>query len=312
LFLHVTVAYLLCRVADTIEDSGVLDIEQKQRILDEYAHILEREQSRTALNAFMSHIRLLPHRGPEYELVHNFPLLLTVYTRFPKKVRKGISTWVTEMIAGMRKYAQSKHNSSQNFLNTLKDMDEYIYYVAGTVGNLLTALFSHYSPHITPKITNHLKKYSESFGKGLQMVNIIRDMPFDWQYNRSYIPNELLGKYAVTRQSIFAMHNVQRSTKMIEELIHIALSYLDGALQYIVAIPRAEIRIRLACLLPLFWALQTLLHIKNNSDAFFKKEKLKISRTTIRKELYCAYLTVLSNRLIKRRFAKFRDAIGEA
>lgn len=309
LFLQVTVAYLLCRVADTIEDSVILDIVQKQKLLDEYAHILEKENPMSELNSFMKKISSLPQEGPEYELVHNLPLILNVYDKFSKRVRSGISTWVIEMTSGMRKYVQSKKASSQNFLNTLKELDDYIYYVAGTVGNLLTALFSNYSHHITYNITNTLKKYSESFGKGLQLVNIIRDMPYDWKCNRSYIPNELLKRYDLTRQSIFDIHSLQRSKKMVDELIHISLSYLDAALNYIVAIPKAEIRIRWACLLPLFWALQTLRAIKKNSNKFFQKEKIKISRKMIREELYFAYVNVFSNRLIRRRYFKLRDEI---
>jgi farnesyl-diphosphate farnesyltransferase len=310
LILQLTVAYLLCRIADTIEDSALLTIKQKQNLLGEYAGILVKENAGNELKAFMKLIRVLPQEGANDELLHNVPLILAVYNKFPKKVRTGINTWVVEMITGMRTYVQSKYSSSQNFLKTLDELDDYIYYVAGTVGNLVTTLFSHYSHHITHNIANRLKKYAESFGKGLQMVNIIRDMPDDWKNNRSYMPNELLKKYDVTRQSIFDRHNVQRSTKMLEELIEMALSYLDAGMQYIVAIPKAERHMRLACMLPLFWALQTLRAIKKNINRFFTKEKIKISRTIIREELCLAYVTVFSNRLIERRFFKFRDEIA--
>jgi farnesyl-diphosphate farnesyltransferase len=312
LSLHVTVAYLLCRVADTIEDSSVLDVEHKKAILRAYASLLQREQFCLAPDGFVQRLRQLPRRGAEYELLHNFPLLMAVYARFPLNVRKGISTWVVEMVSGMRKYAQSKYNSNQNFLDTLRDMDEYIYYVAGTVGNMLTVLFAHYSSRIDRRITKKLEKNAEAFGKGLQMINIIRDMPADWQYHRSYIPNELLTKYDLTRQSVFSPRAAVRSGEMVEELIDLALSYLDGALQYIVDIPKAELRIRLACLLPLFWALRTLLHLKNNLNAFFNKEKIKISRAVLRKELCFAHVSALSNRLLKRRYHTLRQAITSA
>ena len=258
----------------------------------------------------MKHIKALPQEGADDELLHNVPLILSVYNTFPKKVNTGISTWVVEMVSGMRKYVQSKYSSSQNFLKTLNELDDYIYYVAGTVGNLVTTLFSLYSHHITNNIAIRLKKHSESFGKGLQMVNIIRDMPNDWKHNRSYMPNELLKQYGLTRQSIFDRYNVQRSKEMIEALIEMALSYLDAGLQYIVTIPKAERHMRLSCMLPLFWALQTLRSIKKNIDTFFEKEKIKISRTIIRKELLLAYVTVFSNRLIQRRFFKFRNDIA--
>jgi farnesyl-diphosphate farnesyltransferase len=310
LVLQLTVAYLLCRIADTIEDSEILTIKQKQNLLEQYADILVRENAANELKAFMSHISALPQEGADEELLHNVPLILAVYNTFPKKVRSGISTWVAEMVSGMRKYVQSKYSSSQNFLNTLDELDDYIYYVAGTVGNLVTTLFSLYSHHITSNIAQQLKKYAESFGKGLQMVNIIRDMPNDWKGNRSYMPNELLKKYDLTRQTIFDRQNIQRSKKMIEELIEMALSYLDASLQYIVAIPKAERNMRLSCMLPVFWALQTLRSIKKNINTFLEKEKIKISRTIIREELCLAYVTVFSNRLIQRRFFKFRNEIA--
>jgi farnesyl-diphosphate farnesyltransferase len=123
------------------------------------------------------------------------------------------------------------------------------------------------------------------------------------------MPSELLKKYDLTRQSIFDRQNQQRSTKMLNELIEIALVYLDAALQYIVAIPKAERSIRLSCLLPLFWALQTLYTIKKNINKFFEKEKIKISRKILRAELCRAYFNVFSNRLIQRRYFKFRDEI---
>jgi farnesyl-diphosphate farnesyltransferase len=309
LFLQLTVAYLLCRIADTIEDSVTLTIKQKQNLLQQYADILVKENAANELKAFMKQISAHPQEGSNDELLHNFPLILTVYNKFPKKVRIGISTWVAEMVSGMHKYVQSKYNSSQNFLKTLNELDDYIYYVAGTVGNLVTTLFSQYSHNITRNITNQLKKYAESVGKGLQMVNIIRDIPDDWKCNRSYMPNELLKKYDLTRQSIFDRQNLQRSKKMLDELIQISLAYLDAGLNYIVAIPKAERSIRLSCLLPLFWALQTLRAIKKNINRFFTKEKIKISRTILREELCFAYLNVFSNRLIQRRYFKFRDEI---
>jgi farnesyl-diphosphate farnesyltransferase len=310
LVLQLTVAYLLCRIADTIEDSAILTIKKKQKLLGHYADLLVRENAPNTLQTFMKHIDALPQQGTDDELLHHVPLILAVYHTFPKKVRTGTSTWVAEMVSGMRTYVQSKYSSSQNFLKTLKDLDEYIYYVAGTVGNLVTTLFSLYSRHITHTIAQHLKKYAESFGKGLQMVNIIRDMPDDWKHNRSYMPNELLHKYDLTRQSIFDRHNVQRSKKMLEELIEMALSYLDASLQYITTIPKAERNMRLSCMLPVFWALQTLRAIKKNINTFFEKEKIKISRAIIREELYFAHVTVFSNRLIQRRFFKFRDEIA--
>ena len=98
------------------------------------------------------------------------------------------------MAIGMKKYVQSAVAVQPRFLTTMTELDEYTYYVAGTVGHLLTGLFAQYSRNITPGITNKLHTFSASFGKGLQLVNIIRDLPKDWRDGRSYLPDEILQK----------------------------------------------------------------------------------------------------------------------
>lgn len=54
-------------------------------------------------------------------------------------------------------------------------MDLYCYHVAGVVGEMLTELFCDYSP----EINQHkpvLMKLAVSFGQGLQMTNILKDI----------------------------------------------------------------------------------------------------------------------------------------
>ena len=122
----------------------------------------------------------------------------------------------------------------------MNDLDEYMYYVAGTVGYMLTELFSFYSKKITPPMTDRLNMLAESFGKGLQMVNIIRDMTGDLKRGQSYIPEELLRKYKLNRQTIFEKENADKAQKLFNELIQKAVKHLDAALDYIMLIPKEE------------------------------------------------------------------------
>jgi len=301
----VTVAYLLCRIADTVEDSDALSVEEKKNMLTIFAHIFVKPQA-SAQSEFMHQTKVLPNNTADDELVHNLPIVLDVFRSFSEGMQMRIGKWVVEMSMGMRKYAQSSKKRRFTFLATMKELDEYTYYVAGTVGYLLTELFSFYSKKITPTLNGRMELLAESFGKGLQMVNIIRDMTTDLKRGQSYIPDELLTKYQLTRGTIFEKENAERAERMFNELIQNAVKHLDKALDYILLIPKEETRIRLFCMLPLFWAMRTLQKIQENTLALLESDKIKIPRRIIRTEFYFALINMNSNRLMRRHYLNIR------
>lgn len=308
--LPVTVAYLLCRIADTVEDEHALNKEQKRQYLLEFSQIFTGD-SQTSRLKFLAHIKGVPDHNRDVFLMKNLGRVMNVFDSFSLDVQKLIGTWVVEMTMGMIKFAQEKGKRKFQFLKSMKDLDEYTYYVAGTVGHLLTSLFAHFSSKITPVVRQRLDKFSESFGKGLQLVNIIRDMNTDLKRGQSYIPDEILSKYRLTRKSIFEQKNYAQAEELFNEMIHIAIEHLDKALAYVVTLPKEEARIRLFCLLPLFWAMQTLRLLQANTIALLRIESVKISRRTIRIEFFKSLILMFSNRLTIRHYNKIRrDFIG--
>ena len=195
--LTVMIAYLLCRIADTVEDEASLSKEEKQNYLLIYAGIFS-DNSQHYRQKFMTVVSGIRDHSTDVELMKNLEKVLAVYDSFNDEIRKVIGTWVVEMTMGMKKFAQERDRRKFQFLKSMKDLDEYTYYVAGTVGHLLTSLVAHFSNKITPVIVQRLEKFSESFGKGLQLVNIIRDMNTDLKRGQSYIPDEILKKYHLT------------------------------------------------------------------------------------------------------------------
>jgi len=302
----VTVAYLLFRIADTVEDSHYLTVEQKREMLTVYARIFSTDSTQ-ATDEFLNMINSLPNETDDDQLVYDLKKVLAVFYTFSETVQNQIGKWVVEMSIGMKKYAQELKKRRFTFLKTMPELEEYTYYVAGTVGYLLTELFSYSSKKITPQLKGKLEQFAESFGKGLQMVNIIRDMATDLRRGQSYIPDELLKKYQLTRDSIFEQKNAARAEMMFNELIQNAVKHLDRAVKYILLIPKEETRIRLFCLLPLFWAMRTLQKIQENTLDLLKKEKIKISRSSIRKEFWVALINMRSNRLMRRHYLNIRN-----
>ena len=302
----VTVAYLLCRIADTIEDSPHLSLQEKDRMLTLFSHLFL--EGRKADTVFWNEVSSFKGDTADDELVRNAQRVFAVLRSFSPVLQKHIGKWVVEMSRGMQQFAQSSFKPRFSFLKSMQELDEYTYYVAGTVGYLLTELFSFYSSKITPRIKHRLEQLAESFGKGLQLVNIIRDMTTDLRRGQSYIPDELLKKYKLTRSSIFEKENAARAEMMFNELIENAVKHLDRALDYILLIPKEETRIRLFCMLPLFWALRTLEKIQENTLALLGSEKIKISRGLVRKEYLLAIINMNSNRLTRWHYQRIRKS----
>jgi len=90
-------------------------------------------------------------------------------------------------------------------------------------------------------------------------------------------------------------------------MIQIAVAHLDNALAYIVTLPKEEARIRLFCLLPVFWAMQTLRLIQANTLALLRIENIKIPRRVIRSEFFKSLILMFSNRLTIRHYKKIRQ-----
>ncbi len=77
---------------------------------------------------------------------------------------------------------------------TFRELENYCYHVASTVGLLCNQLFGY--------PTEDAKKYAVLLGKALQLTNIIRDVGMDAQKNRIYIPKEELQRFSVSEQEI--------------------------------------------------------------------------------------------------------------
>lgn len=107
--------------------------------------------------------------------------------------------------------------SDFNFIqpNTLKELSDYSYYVAGSVGLMLL-------PIIATQNQGILKTVAKSLGEAMQITNILRDIGEDYDNNRIYIPKDLLAKYPDAVNSIASKVVSDDFIKCFEHLAEIA------------------------------------------------------------------------------------------
>jgi farnesyl-diphosphate farnesyltransferase len=150
---EVTVAYLLFRVADTLEDAERWPSRQKREALGDLAGLLREPSTRAAvaLASSWEHDPPCDHPG------------------------EGMADFV----------AREREGGLE--LRDLDDLRAYCYAVAGIVGELLTELFlEHLSA--SPGLGPLLRPDAVRFGEGLQLVNILKDAAADRRLGRRYLP----------------------------------------------------------------------------------------------------------------------------
>jgi len=309
-------AYLYLRIVDTIEDDPEMSALQKENIFDRFANIFESEKiDSEKIKIFQE---MLPavwetSTDPNHILCLHSERVISLLEQMPLQYWSPIKRVVVEMCGGMAKFAlrQKEQLASGWFiLDSIQDLDEYCYYVAGIVGQMLTQLFHADSRYIHQAIFEKMQKLDVSFGLGLQVTNIIKDIVEDSQRKVCFIPQEICHRYGFQNSfDIFASdaHKDARAA-IVQELIEKAWNHLEDAVRYVLLIPRRNRRIRLFCLWPLLMAAENLRLIGNGKVIFESDKKAKISRKTVKRIVRATMLHFYSNSWIKKEFARLRSS----
>jgi len=288
----VTNAYLLCRIADSIEDEGRLSIDQKRFFFGEFVKVV---RGKASSNDFAS--ALLPLLSDntlpaERNLVQNTPRIIRVTHGFSKRVRATLERCVTIMSEGMQRFQEEKDTHG---LRGLRDLGRYCYHVAGVVGELLTDLFCDYSEEMA-KRRKALLSLAVSFGQGLQMTNILKDLWDDRERGACWLPQNVFQGFDLRGLSGHEYTRVFDAG--LSDLIGIAHAHLKNALSYTLLIPQREKGIRKFCLWAIGMAILTLRKI-NKRRNYTSGSEVKISRRTVKAIILLTSVTLRSNSLLQ-------------
>ena len=270
-------AYLLCRIADTIEDEPALSLAQKQafseRFVEVVAGVETAERFAGELHPLLSHAM----SDQEWDLIANTARVVRITHGFRPAQRAALERCVRIMSRGM---AESQRNAAVDGLADLPQLDRYCYHVAGVVGEMLTELFCDYSPEIGER-RDELLRLSVSFGQGLQMTNILKDVWDDRRRGACWLPRDVFRAAGFDLRSL-STDRIERG--YVEGLLHlvaITRRHLADALQFTLLIPGREAGIRRFCLRALGMAVLTLRRIHAH-PAFVDSREVKISRRSVR------------------------------
>ncbi|HEX9580078.1 MAG TPA: phytoene/squalene synthase family protein [Gemmatimonadales bacterium] len=301
----ILIAYLLCRIADTIEDAPAIAAEEKRRLLEAWRQSLDDggPEPRAVQAAFTD------PTSDEERLARGSDRVLREFRALSADRRRAIRPWVQEMCAGMAEFAGRRTGGDTVLaeIGTVGDLDRYTYYVAGTVGHLLTDLFGLHAAGVRPPRLARLKELATSFGRGLQLTNIIKDVADDRQRGWSFVPRQLCDVCGVRPEELQDGQHREGARQVMLALIAKAKGHLTDALAYTTTLPRREYGIRLFCLSALYFAVRTLRLAEQEPRLLDPGHKVKISRGAVYRTLLTTRCVAPSNALVR---AYFRALAG--
>jgi farnesyl-diphosphate farnesyltransferase len=260
-------AYLLCRIADTIEDTEPLDEPLRAGLYDALHRAVRPDDPKGDAFERTSWTGTAP--AAYARLVAGAPLVLAAYATLSRAQREPIAACVREMIAGMRTLGGRPRDGGVRFIcDDLVGLDRYCHFVAGTVGIMLTRLFAAELGDSARLASRETLERGRRFGLGLQAVNIIKDHADDIARGTCFVPRMCVDASAPDR----AIRAECRA-----DLIRHALAHLDEAMQFALAVPSHAEGIRLFCLWALMLALGTLREAARPSARTPKVERAEVA-----------------------------------
>lgn len=277
---YVSTAYLICRVIDNIEDCSQPPEWKTARFQEISFLLVEPAQAFPILKTWEQ--ENWPGLGTDQARLMSLKdgqMLWKIYAMIPDVSRSSIRYWAQAMANGMDRLENPQippdwsRREKIRLLSREKDYNEYCFIVAGTVGYMITELVAqHYG--FTESVVKALEPWAESCGRGLQKTNILKDFAEDLSRGVCYLPEEWLEE---ARYAPLSLEGAPGTWK--KKIIDNVMGELHSSIEYILALPYSAEGYRMASLLSLLPALQTIYLAAQLQDKLFTSEHhVKISR----------------------------------
>lgn len=295
---QVGLAYLLARATDTVADAGSVALEERLRCLkglgvwveggggvDEA--LLARVGGAVGLTVGE---RVLMGRVGEA-----MTLLAGLDPGDRSRIQRVLGVIISGQVLDLERFGGGGGVGEVRALGTAADLDDYTYRVAGCVGEFWTAMCCSHLFKLGAGEEDRLMGLGIRFGKGLQLVNILRDLPRDLRGGRCYLPAVELRDAGVNPSALLDPAVEVRVRGLYDRWLGLAWGHLRAGWDYTLALPRDQVRLRLACAWPLLLGVRTLTLL--GSRSFLDPvERVKVTRSEVRAVLGVSGVALLNSR----------------
>jgi farnesyl-diphosphate farnesyltransferase len=285
---QIGLAYLLARTTDTIADTELISLAQR---LDALQKLRERILGQNS--APLNFGELAKHQGSPAEKTllekteAGLALLQTLSPEDLKLVRDVLTTITGGQELDLRRFGQVANTGASATgqqvvaLETAAELDDYTYRVAGCVGEFWTKICR---AHLFPDAKLDEKQFITDgirFGKGLQLVNILRDLPADLKNGRCYLPLQRLDEAKLLPEVLLSPANAQKFLPLFHEYLDKAEAHLAAGWRYTNTLPFGQYRVRLACAWPILIGVRTIEKLRA-ADVIGLQQRVKVSHGEVR------------------------------
>ncbi|MCA9422551.1 MAG: squalene/phytoene synthase family protein, partial [Nitrospira sp.] len=283
---QIGLAYLLARAADTIADTGDLDDAVRLECLRYLKGQLWGSTPDLAqIKKIQGRVLTTQSNPDEGRLLEELEGCFHIYQQFSPTDRAQIAQVLSVLIGGMEfdlhQFPKQKDAPTVRALQAIHDFEYYTYAVAGCVGEFWTKMVCSHLPGFRGWDQACMIPLGIRYGKGLQMVNILRDLPRDLRNGRCYIPTVLLDQVSLVPDQLLDESSTQVFRPLFRKLIQEARDHLDQGWRYTMAIPCMEIRLRLACMWPILIGIRTLQQLSVSPLVLSPNSPIKIARSDV-------------------------------
>ncbi|MBI5241051.1 MAG: squalene/phytoene synthase family protein [Elusimicrobia bacterium] len=240
----VSLAYLLARASDTVADTQAVARARRLELLRSMKEGDFRPVSELAEGQSLPAERLL---------LESLDACAAVLQALPSADRDLVRSLLGTIVSGQIEDLERFPGESPAELAALPDdaaLDRYAYLVAGCVGEFWTRMCAAHLPAFQALDQAEMLRLGARLGKGLQLVNILRDLAADLRLGRCYLPVREPRRFLDP-----ARFPELRQTygRWLDE----AVGHLDAGWEYVRRLPPGLWRVRLACVWPIWIGLAT-------------------------------------------------------
>ena len=301
-------AYLFARASDTIADTRLIDRASRIAHLEALRAALADDGRSIAVGATAG-AQALP---AERRLLERLPDCLAAYRALPAadrgRVHAVLATIIEGQVQDLRVFP-GEDEGKLAALETREDLDRYTYLVAGCVGEFWTEVHVAHRPRLARWDLPRMRGLGARFGKGLQLTNVLRDVPRDLRQGRCYLPRQDLARWGLEPRDLLDPGRAPAARPLLREWLNAALDHYEAGWQYTFAIPRRETRMRLACAWPLLIGLRTLDLLAASPNWLDPAITLKVPRARVYGLMAHSLGTVWSTRALDRQARRLRERI---
>jgi farnesyl-diphosphate farnesyltransferase len=278
---QIGLAYLLARTSDTLADTDALPKERRLEALECFRRrILEGKGPALDLKGFSGSQSSPAERVLLERIEESLAVLAELESADRQRIQELLEIIISGQALDVQRFAQAEaaHPAA---LETDADLDDYTYRVAGCVGEFWTRicrahLWSRFALDESFLLINGVR-----FGKGLQLVNILRDIPADLRLGRCYLPRKRLEEIGLKPADLMDHGAFPRVQRLYAEYLDRSQEHLRAGWAYTNRLPFRSVRVRLACAWPILIGVQTLNKLRG-ANVLDPAQRIKISRREVR------------------------------